>query len=73
MYRYELMIDIKSVIQSSDFYIKKQYNCCIMNYYCTVHSSRCVFCREEAMGIELQKERQPLELRIKVQQSYIKA
>ena len=33
-----------------------------MNYYCTVHSSRCVCCREEAMDIELQKE-----------QSYIKA
>ena len=31
--------------------------------YCTVHSSpRCVCCREEAMGFELQKE-----------QSYIKA
>ena len=30
--------------------------------------------REEAMmDIELQKKRQPLELRIKVQQSYIKA
>ena len=42
--------------------------------YCSVHSSRCgVYCREEAMDIELQKERQPLELRIKVQQSYIKA
>ena len=59
MYKYGLMIDIKSVIQSSDFYIKKQYTC-LMNY-CLFLPLLCLCCQEEAMGFELQKERQSLE------------
>ena len=40
----------------------------MMNYCCSFHPL-CLCCQEEAMDIELQKERQPIELRIKVQQS----
>ena len=54
MYKYELMINIKSAIQSSsDFYIKAIY---LYNELLFSFLQMCLCCREEAMDIKLQKK-----------------